>query len=184
MSGFRGYNLEMYAVILLVSHALEFIPDSTLKMYGPSDKVVQLQPRLVWATPGQRGFRSTRTAAQPTGRRTQAPAHPPTASSSSQRLPTATQLAQSKIQQESIRRAAELRDMLNTMEKVNDQSRRSSLLDTLCTNEDILSLPVYDKSPGVATGQLKVNLLKHQVRFRHVFIMTPMLNFSHSETSH
>ncbi|KAJ3934005.1 MAG: SNF2 family N-terminal domain-containing protein [Lentinula lateritia] len=145
LSGFRGYNLEI-----------------TLKMYGPSDKVVQLQPRLVWATPGQRGFRSTRTAAQPTGRRTQAPAHPPTASSSSQRLPTATQLAQSKIQQESIRRAAELRDMLNTMEKVNDQSRRSSLLDTLCTNEDILSLPVYDKSPGVATGQLKVNLLKHQ----------------------
>ncbi|KAJ4477055.1 SNF2 family N-terminal domain-containing protein [Lentinula edodes] len=153
----------------LVFHALEFIPDRTLKMYGPSDKVVQLQPRLVWATPGQRGFRSTRTAAQRTGSRTPAPAHPPsapihtpTASSSSQRLPTATQLEQLKKQQEGIRRAAELRDMLNTMEKVNDQSRRSSLLDTLCTNEDILSLPVYDKSPGVATGQLKVNLLKHQ----------------------
>ncbi|GAW05450.1 snf2 family [Lentinula edodes] len=152
LSGFRGYNLEI-----------------TLKMYGPSDKVVQLQPRLVWATPGQRGFRSTRTAAQRTGSRTPALAHPPSApihtpiaSSSSQRLPTATQLEQLKKQQEGIRRAAELRDMLNTMEKVNDQSRRSSLLDTLCTNEDILSLPVYDKSPGVATGQLKVNLLKHQ----------------------
>ncbi|KAF8829135.1 hypothetical protein HHX47_DHR3000519 [Lentinula edodes] len=152
LSGFRGYNLEI-----------------TLKMYGPSDKVVQLQPRLVWATPGQRGFRRTRTAAQRTGSRTPALAHPPsapihtpTASSSSQRLPTATQLEQLKKQQEGIRRAAELRDMLNTMEKVNDQSRRSSLLDTLCTNEDILSLPVYDKSPGVATGQLKVNLLKHQ----------------------
>ncbi|KAJ3805975.1 SNF2 family N-terminal domain-containing protein, partial [Lentinula aff. lateritia] len=152
LSGFRGYNLEI-----------------SLKMYGPSDNVAQLQPRLVWATPGQRGFRSTRTAAQPTGSRTPAPTHPlkapihtPTASSSSQRVPTATQLEQSKKQQEGIRRAAELRDMLNTMEKVNDQSRRSSLLDTLCTNEDILSLPVYDKSPGVATGQLKVNLLKHQ----------------------
>ncbi|KAJ3993334.1 SNF2 family N-terminal domain-containing protein [Lentinula boryana] len=142
LSGFRGYSLDM-----------------TLKMYGPSDKVSQLQPRLVWATPGQRGFKShagnRRTTAKDSGGgRTPAYAAPAPGSSSTQ--------LQRYEQQEALRKAVELRDMLNTMEKVNDQGRRSSLLDTLCTNEDILTLPAYESSPSIANGQLKVDLLKHQ----------------------
>ncbi|KAJ3791022.1 SNF2 family N-terminal domain-containing protein [Lentinula aff. detonsa] len=148
LSGFRGYSLDM-----------------TLKMYGPSDKVSQLQPRLVWATPGQRGFKSPRTTAQAGNRRTTAedsggsrtPAYAAPAPGSS-----STQLQRYEKQQEALRKAVELRDMLNTMEKVNDQGRRSSLLDTLCTNEDILTLPAYESSPSIANGQLKVDLLKHQ----------------------
>ncbi|KAJ3989960.1 SNF2 family N-terminal domain-containing protein [Lentinula detonsa] len=143
LSGFRGYSLDM-----------------TLKMYGPSDKVSQLQPRLVWATPGQRGFKSQagnrRTTAKDSGGgRTPAYAAPAPGSSS-------TQLQRYEKQQEALRKAVELREMLNTMEKVNDQGRRSSLLDTLCTNEDILTLPAYGSSPSIANGQLKVDLLKHQ----------------------
>ncbi|KAJ3733451.1 SNF2 family N-terminal domain-containing protein [Lentinula guzmanii] len=148
LSGFRGYSLDM-----------------TLKMYGPSDKVAQLQPRLVWATPGQRGFKSPGATAQAGNRRTTAkdsggsrtPADAAPAPGSS-----SAQLQRYEKQQEALRKAVELRDMLNTMEKVNDQGRRSSLLDTLCTNEDILTLPAYESSPSIANGQLKVDLLKHQ----------------------
>jgi len=67
-------------------------------------------------------------------------------------------------QQEAIQKAAELRQMLNTLEKVDDEGRRSSLLDTLCSTEDILSLPTHTGSPGIASGELTVDLLKHQVR--------------------
>ncbi|KAJ3724629.1 SNF2 family N-terminal domain-containing protein [Lentinula raphanica] len=145
LSGYRGYSLDM-----------------TLKIYGPSDKVAELQPRLIWATPGQRGFKNSRTTSQAGNNRASAHVAPPPIPSSSQRGPTAAQLERYAKQQEAFVKAAELRDMLNTMEKVNDQGRRSSLLDTLCTDVDILSLPEYESSPGIANGTLKVDLLKHQ----------------------
>jgi SWI/SNF-related matrix-associated actin-dependent regulator of chromatin subfamily A3 len=66
-------------------------------------------------------------------------------------------------QQEAFARAAELRQMLSNLEKVDDECRRSSLLDTLCSTEDVLSLPEHPNPPGIASGELRVDLLKHQV---------------------
>ncbi|KAJ3514328.1 hypothetical protein NLJ89_g2437 [Agrocybe chaxingu] len=67
-------------------------------------------------------------------------------------------------QQEALRKAAELRQMLNSLEKVDDEGRRSSLLDTLCSTDDILSLPLCPSPPGIASGELTVDLLKHQLQ--------------------
>lgn len=66
-------------------------------------------------------------------------------------------------QQEALAKAAELRQILNSLEKVDDEGRRSSLLDTLCSTEDVLKLPVHPSPPGIASGELTVDLLKHQV---------------------
>jgi SWI/SNF-related matrix-associated actin-dependent regulator of chromatin subfamily A3 len=66
-------------------------------------------------------------------------------------------------QQEEFARAAELRQTLANLEKVDDEGRRSSLLDTLCSTEDVLNLPEHPNPPGIASGELRVDLLKHQV---------------------
>lgn len=66
-------------------------------------------------------------------------------------------------QQEELARAAELRQTLANLDKVDDEGRRSSLLDTLCSTEDILDLPEYPNPPGIASGELRVDLLRHQV---------------------
>ena len=78
--------------------------------------------------------------------------------------------AQSETQQEAFRkqqeayvRAAELKQMLSGLESVDDEDRRASLLDTLCPTVDILNLPVHPNPPGIASGELVVDLLKHQV---------------------
>jgi SWI/SNF-related matrix-associated actin-dependent regulator of chromatin subfamily A3 len=149
----------------------------TLKIYGPSDKRDQLEPQLIWATPHQRGFapRGTGSASRKAGQASSASYASATAaesyasqSSSGQRRGATS--AQSKAQQETIRKqqealqkAAELKQMLSSLEKVDDEGRRASLLDTLCSVDDILKLPVHPNPPGVATGDLVVDLLKHQV---------------------
>ena len=68
-----------------------------------------------------------------------------------------------KQQQQEFARAAELRQMLANLERVDDEGRRGSLLDTLCSTEDILELPEHPSPPGIASGELRVDLLKHQV---------------------
>ncbi|KAG5635503.1 hypothetical protein H0H81_011022 [Sphagnurus paluster] len=65
-------------------------------------------------------------------------------------------------QQEALQKAAELRQMLSTLEKVDDEGRRSSLLDTLCSTDDVLNLPLHPNPPGIKNGDLTVDLLKHQ----------------------
>lgn len=68
-------------------------------------------------------------------------------------------------QEERSRKAAELQQMIADCEKVNDESRRTSLLDTLCSTDDVLSMPTYQGTPpGIATGELTVDLLKHQLQ--------------------
>ena len=67
-------------------------------------------------------------------------------------------------QQEALQKAAELKQMLNNLEKVDDEGRRTSLLDTLCSKDDILNLPLHPNPPGIKNGDLVVDLLKHQVR--------------------
>lgn len=156
----------------------------TLKIYGPSDKRDQLEPQLIWATPHQRGFppRGVGGSARQASTAYAAAAGPAVASSSS-----ASQLSssrrngatatQSKSQQETVRtqqeavrklqealqNAAELKQMLGGLEKVDNEGRRASLLDALCSVDDILNLPVHPAPPGIASGDLVVNLLKHQV---------------------
>ena len=77
---------------------------------------------------------------------------------------------QSEAQQEAIRkhneafaRAAELKEMLSGLERVDDEGRRASLLDTLCSTVDLINLPIHPNPPGIAGGKLVVDLLKHQV---------------------
>ena len=119
---------------------------------------------LLWATPGYRGF--------PARGRGQIPglhaSQVELASNSSMDWRvnpgmTAAQRLAIQKQEEAIRRAIELKQMLNALEKVDDETRRTSLLDTLCSKEDILNLPLHPDPPGIKSGNLKVDLLKHQV---------------------
>ncbi len=153
----------------------------TIKIYGPSDKRHVLEPKLIWATPGQRGFpnvppggiRSIPGAPAP---RTHVPPPIPAPSGSRRSAPvqqqraTAAQQEALRKQQEAVRKqqeafakAEELRTILNNLEKVDDEGRRASLLDTLCAVDDILGLPEHPNPPSVSSGELRVNLLKHQV---------------------
>ncbi|KAG1890243.1 SNF2 family N-terminal domain-containing protein [Suillus subluteus] len=156
----------------------------TLKIYGPSDKRDQLEPQLIWATPRQRGFppRGVGGAAgQVSSTAYAAAAGPSAASSSSTYQPSSSQrygatATQSKSQQEAVKKqqevvrkhlealqnASELKQMLGSLEKVDNEGRRASLLDALCSVDDILNLPVHPAPPGVASGDLVVDLLKHQ----------------------
>ncbi|KAI0334969.1 hypothetical protein GY45DRAFT_967409 [Cubamyces sp. BRFM 1775] len=174
----------------------------TLKIYGPADKRQILEPKLIWATPGQRGFpkpdangvRPVPGAPRALVSRVPAPAPAPLAAgpsysqavagptapgyaSSSYNAPPSSQRARAtaaqqeairkqqeaaRKQQEAYQKAQELRQILNNLEKVNDEGRRSSLLDTLCSVDDVLDLPVHPNPPGISSGELKVNLLKHQ----------------------
>jgi len=68
-------------------------------------------------------------------------------------------------QQEEFARAAELKQMLANLDRVDDEGRRSSFLDTLCSTEDVLDLPEHPSPPGIASGELQVDLLRHQVRW-------------------
>jgi SWI/SNF-related matrix-associated actin-dependent regulator of chromatin subfamily A3 len=152
---------------------VSYVRRSTLKMYGASDKRRELEPSLIWATPGQRGFlsstASSRVAASAsTATRTNSVAQ--AAPSSSQRRSgasqTPSQIEAVRKQQEALQKAAELKQMLSNLEKVDDEGRRSSMLDTLCSTDDVLNLPLHPSPPGILSGELTVDLLKHQVCIR------------------
>ena len=138
----------------------------------------QLEPQLVWATPRRAGFPPPRGASAASYSHV-TPGAPvprssiPSASQSrvSSQRPNGVSATQAKAQQEALKKqqeslakAAELRSMLNNLEKVDDEGRRESLLDTLCSADDILNLPQHPDPPGIKSGQLNVDLLKHQVR--------------------
>ncbi|THV02370.1 hypothetical protein K435DRAFT_963104 [Dendrothele bispora CBS 962.96] len=149
LSGFRGYTLKM-----------------TLKIYGASDKRDQLEPKLVWATPGQRGFQRQGTSSShtPSGSQAaQAMRNAPIAGSSKMTAAErAKQEAAQRQREQELRKASELGDMLRTLEKKDDDERRSSLLDNVCSVDDIMNLPEHPSPPGIQAGDLKVDLLKHQ----------------------
>lgn len=117
--------------------------NSTLKIYGPSEKKKELESHLLWATPSRRGFPKRSAAPVPAGPSSQRP-----------------QISQVQDPQKAI----QLRQILDSLEKVDDEGRRSSLLDSLCSNEDILNLPLHPNPPSIESGDLLTNLLKHQVR--------------------
>lgn len=143
-----------------------------LKIYGPSDKRNEIEQRLPSVMPGQnRSSKPGPSSAMP-------PPYGAPASYASYAAPGSsggdpgygTSMAISpsqsteplKKQQEEFARATELRQMLSNLEKVDDEGRRSSLLDTLCSTEDVLGLPEHPNPPGIASGELRVDLLKHQ----------------------
>lgn len=71
--------------------------------------------------------------------------------------------AAARKQAQEMAKSTELRQILNSLEKVDDEGRRSSLLDTLCSVADVMELPEHPSPPSIQNGDLKVNLLKHQV---------------------
>ncbi|KAI0730200.1 SNF2 family N-terminal domain-containing protein [Fomitopsis betulina] len=70
--------------------------------------------------------------------------------------------AAARKQAQEMAKSTELRQILNSLEKVDDEGRRSSLLDTLCSVADVMELPEHPSPPSIQNGDLKVNLLKHQ----------------------
>lgn len=130
----------------------------------------RLEPLLIWATPGQRGF-TPRQASAPQYSVGPVPSSSGVGLSTQRRGPTQTHVQQeaAERQEDALRTAAELRQMLSTLEKVDDEGRRSSLLDTLCSKDDILNLPLHPNPPGLKNGDLRVDLLRHQVQSTCLF---------------
>ncbi|EJU03956.1 hypothetical protein DACRYDRAFT_87309 [Dacryopinax primogenitus] len=118
-----------------------------LQICGPADPVrrSQIEPYLVWATPGQRGFDQARTGS----------------ATPSQLLPSSTQ-AQRDALSLSQDQAEDLQRILEGFKKANDEGRRDSLLDSLCAEQDILKAPEHRNPPSKASGDLFTDLLKHQ----------------------
>ncbi|KAF7376249.1 DNA repair protein rad5 [Mycena sanguinolenta] len=139
----------------------------SLKIYGSPNKRQELEPKLIWATPGQRGFRKPASTSRASGAAAgpSSVAKPSRAGPSSQRRPdpqqTPAQIEANRKRQEALQKAADLKQMLSSLEKVNDEDRRNTLLDQLLSTDDILNLPVHPNPPGKENG-LVVNLLKHQ----------------------
>jgi hypothetical protein len=143
----------------------------SVKMYGRADQRQTLEPLLMWATPGQRGF------GPPPSQRRNVPAmqahtapaytshHDPYLVPHKTHAPVLTpaqEAAQKKLA-EDMKKATELRQILDNLEKVNDEGRRASLLDQLLSTDDVLMLPEHPDPPGISAGNLTVDLLKHQV---------------------
>ncbi|KIY67158.1 hypothetical protein CYLTODRAFT_490860 [Cylindrobasidium torrendii FP15055 ss-10] len=180
LTGHKGYSLDM-----------------TLRFYARADKRQQIEPKLVWATPGQRGFASSRNSqsSNSTQHSTQVVSGPasrggasssyamggygggygsmtvgPSRVSGSQAsAPRHAQQTQAQIKaamqlEESMRKAQELKQILNSLEKVDDEGRRSSLLDTVCSTDDVLKLPLHPDPPGTAKGNMYVDLMRHQLQ--------------------
>jgi SWI/SNF-related matrix-associated actin-dependent regulator of chromatin subfamily A3 len=145
---------------------------STLKIYGPSDKRNEIEQKL----------RLTQNRSSKSGPSQSSAMPPPSAPyasyaapgfsgddmwsagyGTSMAVPPTQSTKALREQQEAFARAAELRQMLSNLEKVDDEGRRSSLLDTLCSTEDVLGLPEHPNPPGIASGELRVDLMKHQV---------------------
>jgi SWI/SNF-related matrix-associated actin-dependent regulator of chromatin subfamily A3 len=60
-------------------------------------------------------------------------------------------------------KAARLSGIMENLSRLDDTSRRETLLNTLC-GDDVLELPVHPSPPSVQSGLLNTDLLKHQVR--------------------
>ncbi|CAK5281753.1 unnamed protein product [Mycena citricolor] len=144
-----------------------YVLDINVKIYGSMNKRRELEPRLVWATPGQRGFAAMGGAqpaysqAMPMPTPSAGPSRPTAAQTKAQQAAQRKQQEALQKQQEALRKAADLKKMLSTLEQVDDEARRASLLDELLSTEDILKLPEHPNPPGIGRG-LRVDLLKHQ----------------------
>jgi SWI/SNF-related matrix-associated actin-dependent regulator of chromatin subfamily A3 len=151
---------------------------SSLKIYGPSDKRNEIEQKLPSVMSAQNRSSKpgpSQSSAMPPPNRATAPyasyADPGFSDGdpwsagygASMAIPPTQSTEALRKQQESFARAEELKQMLSSLEKVDDEGRRGSLLDTLCSTEDVLGLPEHPNPPGIASGELRVDLLRHQV---------------------
>ncbi|KAH9998504.1 SNF2 family N-terminal domain-containing protein [Russula compacta] len=144
--------------------------EGTMNEGNSADKRDQIEPMLRWAMP---------TPARPSSSRSNVRPYEATSSYASYAAPeftgydprssgygtgmSSTQTPEAlRKQQEEFARAAELRQTLANLEKVDDEGRRSSLLDAVCSTDDVLNLPEHPSPPGIASGELRVDLLRHQ----------------------
>ena len=137
-------------------------PHRNLRIYATNDKRPLLEKHLHWAAPyGLIPPSASGTSGAPADMGNYGQA----GSSSNYAGIVSAGLPMTPAQIEALRQAAELSQMLNGLEKVSvdDNSRRESLLDKLCSAEDVLKLPEHKNPPGIASGELLVDLLKHQV---------------------
>lgn len=157
-----------------ITRGMTYTLPADVKIYGRSDQRAILEPLLRWATPGQRGFDDTMRTAEFTGNPARRPALPPPAlnrppASSSQASSSAAAKAVAEAQRRyaEAQKAVELRSMLESLSKVDDEGRRTGLLDALCAVDgeegiDVLKLPELEPEElplGLYAG---VELMKHQ----------------------
>ncbi|KAI0276598.1 SNF2 family N-terminal domain-containing protein [Russula aff. rugulosa BPL654] len=155
-------------------HKFNYSLSVTLKIYGPSDKRNEMEKKLMLAQDRSSRPDPSQSSAMPPPYGAAASyasyADPGFSSgdpssaghSTSMAIPSTQSTEALRKQQEAFARAADLRQTLSNLEKVDDEGRRSSLLDTLCSTEDVLGLPEHPNPPGIASGELRVDLLKHQ----------------------
>ncbi|KAI9442268.1 SNF2 family N-terminal domain-containing protein [Lactarius indigo] len=139
-------------------HKFDYSLSVTLKIYGAADKRNQIEPLLTWATPARsRGQAFARMMHR------HHPIHhmitPDTTLGHPLRGPLPLRCQKLSKNKKKFARAAELKEMLANLERVDDEGRRSSLLDTLCSTDDVLDLPEHPSPPGIASGELRVDLL-------------------------
>lgn len=172
---------KIHSILDRRTHDMVFLPYSSLKIYGRPGCRDQLEPMLKWATPGGKGFTdamrrntigggsqslttgvgASQSAVNPsgyTGIATQSYA----SSSQQSSAALAEQRARQEAQRQAYMKAEELKNIIKSFETVDDDSRRSSLLDSLCSNEDILNLPLEENPPSKETKEMRTNLMKHQ----------------------
>jgi SWI/SNF-related matrix-associated actin-dependent regulator of chromatin subfamily A3 len=102
----------------------------------------------MWATPRQQGF--TRGMRVTSASTSLLPAsHGPFAANQAEK-----------------KKAQEPRNVIRSFESVSDESRRASLLDSMCLTDDVLNLPVQPDPPppSVESGELVTNLMRHQLQ--------------------
>lgn len=175
-----GEDICITNVCLLSSYDKEkrptaFIPSyRKVKIYATSDKKPLLVDFLRWAAP--RCLTLPVVGGKNIGNNGQAGSN----TSYVGVVPAGHQMTQAQI--EALQQMAELSQMLNGLEKVSvdDESRRESLLDKLCSAEDVLKLPEHKNPPGIANGTLVIDLLKHQVCSRNfgAYVTLIMMLFS------
>ncbi|TEB16783.1 hypothetical protein FA13DRAFT_1650493 [Coprinellus micaceus] len=131
---------------------------ATLKFYGHPDDRAAVIPQL------------------PTGTRISAPSYPQAIASrptnNSQVITHRSSPACGRTERQpnqlepsqAVPNANELQQILDKLNAVKDTGRSESLLDLVCNKDDILDLPVYGDPPGTQKGNLKVDLLKHQLQ--------------------
>ncbi|ORY32870.1 SNF2 family N-terminal domain-domain-containing protein [Naematelia encephala] len=120
-----------------------------MSIYGRPSLRQVLEPELIWATPGQRGFEAMRRG--------------DTGGSNGNRLGGDTMVIGPGGSGSSQPLDEEMRRLLDGLKKVeNDEKHADGVMDNLTADIDVSKLPLHPSPPGVANGQLQVDLLPHQ----------------------
>lgn len=170
-----------------LDRAMHYKLGMDLSIYArPSHRDV-LEPELKWATPGQRGFEAMR-AAEAAG--VQQGSQGKAKGKGRAKMGADTGLHGSGNSGAGLPEAnwneEEMRRLLDGLKKVQEDEKQANGVmvrhidmmmdgakvadqqDTLTSNIDVSKLPLHPSPPGVANGQLRVDLLGHQSQALHV----------------